>query len=111
LAFLRKELTFGIMGLLHILLGIIKHFGPIIPLVDGFVGEGSTSDMVFTVAIVDFLHHLLDFVRPEAPQIRVRVQLGVGLFVHDVSQDSVSSGHVLELLHFSLIAGSTPSFR
>jgi len=80
------------MGLLHILLGIIEHFGPIVPLVDGFVGEGSTSDMVFTIAIVDFLHHLLDFVRPEAPQIRVGVQLGVRLYIHDVSQDSVSGG-------------------
>ena len=35
-------------------------------MVDGIVGEGLASHVVFIVAIVDFLHHFLGFVRSEA---------------------------------------------
>ena len=98
-------------ALLQVLLGIIEYFGPIAPLVDGFVGEGLASSMVSTIAIVDFLNHLLDFVWPKASHVRVGVQLEIGSFAQDVSQEYVSGCHVLKLLHFGLIASSTPSFR
>jgi len=47
---------------LHIILGVAEHLGPVVPLDDDFVGEGVTSRMVPTIAIVDFLHHFSSFV-------------------------------------------------
>ena len=54
------------------LLGVIKHFGPVIPLVDGFVGEGSSPSMVFIV-VVNLLHYAPDLLGSEAPQVQVGV--------------------------------------
>ena len=74
-----------IWALFHVLLGIIEHLGPTVPLADVFVDEEPAFRVVFTVIIVDFLHYYLGFVWSETPQVRVRVQLEVRLFVQDVS--------------------------
>jgi len=71
LACLKKERTFDIGALLHILLSVLEHLGLVITLVDGFVLEGVAACVVPTVAIVKFPHHLLRFVLSETPQIRV----------------------------------------
>ena len=55
----------------HIILGLVKHLGPVVPLVDDLVGERASFHVVPTVAVVDFLHHLLSFLRTNASQIRV----------------------------------------
>ena len=62
---------------LHIFFGIIEHLGPITPLVDDFMGKRSATDMVPTIFFVDLLHYPLGFVRFEAPQVWIGVQLGV----------------------------------
>ena len=53
----------ALRALLYITFGIIKYLGPIVSLVDNFVGKGTSSHVVPTVAIVDFLHHFSSFVR------------------------------------------------
>ena len=60
-----KSLT--LWALLHIFLCIMEHLGPIVSLVDGFIGEGSADCMIPTVTVVDLLHYLLYFVWSESP--------------------------------------------
>jgi len=57
----------------YMLLGVIEHLGPIVPLVNGFVGEGSPSSMISIVIIVDFLHYPPYLLRSEASQVWVGV--------------------------------------
>ena len=40
-------------GHLHIFLGVTEHLGLVVPLVDGFVSEGSASSVVPAVAIIN----------------------------------------------------------
>ena len=51
-------------ALLHIFLVVVKHFGSVVPLIDGFVTceRGITTCMIPTVAVVDLLYYLLSFV-------------------------------------------------
>jgi len=68
-------------ALLHVVLDIVEHLRPVLSLVDDLVGERAASQVVSTVAIVDFLHHILSFFWYEASQIRVGVEIGVGSLV------------------------------
>jgi len=104
-----KPLTLWI--LLHIFFGIIEHVGPIVSLVDDFVGMGPTPDMFPTVAIVDLLHCPLGFFGSEAPQVWVKVQLVLRLLIQEVSYEYVSGGHVLEFLCFHSIVRHCPIFQ
>ena len=65
----------------NIILGVVEYFRPVIPLVDNFVGEGASSRVVSTIAVVDFLHDSPSFVWPETSQIWVRMETGVGFIV------------------------------
>ena len=69
---------------LLVIFGIVEYLGLIVSLVDGFVGKGSTSHVVSTVAIVEFLHHLVGFVWSKTPYVRVGVQLRVRLSLQDI---------------------------
>ena len=65
----------------HIILGVVEHLEPIVPLVDDLVDERASSHVVPIVAIVNFLHHLPSLLQTKATQIRVEVETGVGFFV------------------------------
>jgi len=65
-----KPLT--LWALPHMLFGLVEHVGPMVPLVNGFVSEGSPPDMIFTVAILNLLYYLLGLWF-EASQVWVRV--------------------------------------
>ena len=66
---------------LHITLGIVEHLETIVPLIDDFMGEGATSHIVPTVAIVNFLHHFSSFFWSETSQIHVGVELEIGFLI------------------------------
>jgi len=51
---------------LHIFINVFEHLGPVISLVDGFVGETPSTCVVSTVVVVDFPHHILGSFWPEA---------------------------------------------
>ena len=53
-------------------------------LVDGFVEE-VTACMDSKVTIMNLLHHLLQFVQSETPQISIEMEFGVGLLIQDIS--------------------------
>ena len=53
----------------YIILGIVEHLGPVVPLVDDHVGERATSCVVPAISVVDFLYHPLSLLRTEASQI------------------------------------------
>ena len=55
----RRKQTFDIAGASHILFGIIEHLGPIVPLVDDFVGKGPASGMVPQLSLWIFFIALL----------------------------------------------------
>jgi len=65
----------------YIILGIIKHLGPVVPMVDDLMGKRAAPRVVSAISIVDFLHHSLCLLQIEASQIRVRVEAGVEFFV------------------------------
>jgi len=50
----------------HILLGIIEHLGPVVPLVNYLIGKGASSFVVSTVIIMNFLYHFSSLVRTKA---------------------------------------------
>jgi len=66
---------------LHIILGVVEHLGPVILLIDDLMGEKAASQMIPTVAIMDFLYHSLSSIWSEAPQVGVDMKLGVRLLV------------------------------
>jgi len=49
--------------------GIIEHLGPMIPLVDDFVGKGLAPGMILIVVVMDLLHCPPGFFGSEAPQV------------------------------------------
>jgi len=55
------------------LFDVVEHLGPIVPLINGFVGEGSPPDMIFIVTIVNLLHYPPDLLGSEAYQVWVIV--------------------------------------
>jgi len=57
----------------HIFLDVVEHLGPVIPLVDGLVGDRVSPGMIFTVVVVNLLYYALHFLGSEAPQVLVRV--------------------------------------
>jgi len=65
----------------HIILGVIEHLGPVVPLVDDLVGERAFSRVVPTVDVVNFLHHLPSLLQTKASQIQVEVETKVGFFI------------------------------
>ena len=65
----------------HVILGVVKHLGLIVPLVDDLVGEGASSHIVPIVAVVDFSNHLPSLFQTKASPIRVRLETGVGFFI------------------------------
>ena len=72
---------------LRIFLGVIEHLGPIVTLLDDFVSEGSASSMVPAITIMDLPHYSSGFLWTGASQIRVGVQFGIRLLVHEVSEE------------------------
>ena len=50
---------------LHVVLDIVEHLGPVVPLLDGFMSDGLASYMVLTITIVNILDHFLGFVWSE----------------------------------------------
>ena len=68
-------------ALLHIILGVIEHFGPVIPLIDDLVSEGAGSRMIPKIFVMDFPHYSLSFVWIETSQIQVGVETIVGFLV------------------------------
>ena len=63
------------------ILGVVKHLGLVIPMVDDLMGKEKSSYVVPTVSFMDFLHHLSSLLRIEASQIQVGVEAGIGFFV------------------------------
>ena len=98
-------------ALFDITVGVVKPFGPVVPLVDDFVGEGVSSCVVSTITIVDFLHHFLSFIRTETSQMRVRVETRIGFLIQGVPEELVPGGQVLELLCLYLIVGNCFVFQ
>jgi len=55
----RRERNFDTVGIPHVFLGVIKHLGPIVPLINGLVGEGSSPDIsCITLQASSSLRHL-----------------------------------------------------
>ena len=65
----------------YIILDVIEHIGPVLPLVDDVVGKGASVRVVLRVSIVDFLHHLPSLLRTKASHIQVGVKIGVGFLI------------------------------
>ena len=62
-----KGQSLTLRAFFHVFLGVIEYPGPVVSLLDGFMSEGSTSNVVPTVTIMNVLHHASGFLRPEAP--------------------------------------------
>ena len=57
----------------YVFLGVVEHLRLVVPMVNGFVGEISSPDMIFKVAIMHLLHYPLGLLGSGASQVWVRV--------------------------------------
>ena len=96
---------------LHLIFHVYEHLWPIVPSVNGFVGDGLFTRLVPTVIVMDFMYHFLRFLWSETLQIGIVVFPRVLFFLQELSNECVSGGNVLQLLCFNLVLGEHSIFE
>ena len=64
--------------------------------------------MVLAITIIDLLHYSSGFLRSKASHVWVGVQFGIRFLVHEVFEEYVSGGEMLQFLSFNLFSGECP---